>query len=40
MGMIALVVVGEDISNKEAIASVKTIGKSKKRLALFLSEIN
>ena len=29
MGMIGLVVVGEDTSNKDAIAKAKAVGKSK-----------
>ena len=32
MGMIALVVVGDDVSNKDAIAKAKAMGKSKKKL--------
>ena len=39
MGMIGLVVVGEDTSNKDAIAKAKAVGKSKKKLAKLLSEI-
>ena len=39
MGMIGLVVVGEDTSNKDAIAKAKAMGKSKKKLAKLLSEI-
>ena len=31
MGMIAMVVVGGDLSNKDAISSVKMIGRGKKR---------
>ena len=39
MGMIALVVVGGDISNKDAIAKVKALGKSKKKLKALLGEL-
>ena len=39
MGMIGLVVVGDDTSNKDAIAKAKAFGKSKKKLAKLLSEI-
>ena len=39
MGMIALVVVGGDKSNIEDIASAKAVGKSKKKLAVLLSEL-
>ena len=39
MGMIALVVVGGDISNKDAIAKVKMLGRGKKKLKSLLSEI-
>ena len=39
MGMIGLVVVGEDTSNKDAIAKAKAVGKSKKKLSKLLSEI-
>ena len=39
MGMIALVVVGEDTSNKDAIAKAKAMGKSKKKLKELLSEL-
>ena len=40
MGMIGLVVVGEDISNKDAIAKAKALGKSKKKLKALLEEMN
>jgi len=40
MGMIGLVVVGEDISNKDAIAKAKALGKSKKKLKALLEELN
>lgn len=40
MGMIGLVVVGKNTNNKEAIAIVKLRGKSKKRLAKLLSDLN
>lgn len=39
MGMIALVVVGEDTSNKDAIAKAKAMGKSKKKLKELLGEL-
>ena len=39
MGMIGFVVVGDDTSNKDAIAKAKAFGKSKKKLAKLLSEI-
>ena len=39
MGMIGLVVVGDDTSNKEEIAKVKTLGKSKKKLKALLEEL-
>ena len=39
MGMIALVVVGGDVSNKEAISKVKMMGRGKKKLADLLSQI-
>ena len=39
MGMIALVVVGDDTSNKDAIAKAKALGKSKKKLKKLLGEL-
>lgn len=39
MGMIALVVVGNDTSNKDAIAKAKALGKSKKKLKALLGEL-
>ena len=39
MGMIALVVVGGDISNKDAIAKVKMLGRGKKKLASLIDQI-
>ena len=39
MGMIGLVVVGGDTSNKEQIAKAKAIGKSKSKLKKLLSEL-
>lgn len=39
MGMIGLVVVGGDVSNKDAIAKSKALGKSKKKLKLLLGEL-
>ena len=39
MGMIGLVVVGGDTSNKDAIAKAKALGKSKKKLKALLGEL-
>jgi len=39
MGMIALIVVGDDTSNKDAIAKVKVFGKSKKKLKALIEEL-
>jgi 6-phosphofructokinase len=39
MGMIALVVVGGDTSNKEAIAKIRAMGKSKKKLPKLLEQL-
>ena len=39
MGMIGLVIVGNDVSNKADIAKVKVFGKSKSKLAKLLKEI-
>ena len=39
MGMVALVVVGDDTSNKDAIAKAKAVGKSKKKLKAMLGEL-
>ena len=39
MGMIGLVVVGHDTSNKDAIAKAKALGKSKKKLKALLGEL-
>jgi len=39
MGMIGLVVVGDDVSNKDAIAKAKALGKSKKKLKTLLGEL-
>ncbi len=39
MGMIGLVVVGGDTSNKDAIAKAKALGKSKKKLKALLSSL-
>tara|TARA_B100000214_G_scaffold270777_1_gene201154 strand:+ start:85 stop:543 length:459 start_codon:yes stop_codon:yes gene_type:complete len=36
MGMIGLVIVGNDVSNKNAIAKAKVLGKSKKKLKKLL----
>lgn len=40
MGMIGLVIVGGDTSNKEDIADAKALGKSKKKLKALLAEID
>ena len=39
MGMVALVVVGDDTSNKDTIAKAKAVGKSKKKLKAMLGEL-
>ena len=39
MGMIGLVVVGKDISNKNDIAKAKALGKSKKKLKALLGKL-
>ena len=39
MGMIGLVVVGGDTSNKKVIAKTKVFGKSKKKLKKLIGEI-
>ena len=39
MGMVALVVVGDDTSNKDKIAKAKALGKSKKKLKAMLGEL-
>lgn len=39
MGMIGLVVVGDDTSNKDDIAKAKAMGKSKKKLKKLLGDI-
>ena len=39
MGMIALVIVGGDVSNKEAIANIKMMGRGKKKLKSLLDQI-
>ena len=39
MGMIALVVVGDDTSNKDVISKAKVLGKSKKKLKKLLGEL-
>ena len=39
MGMIGLVVVDHDTSNKDAIAKAKALGKSKKKLKALLGEL-
>ena len=40
MGMIGLVVVGDDTSNKPQISEAKAIGKSKKKLKALLAQLN
>ena len=39
MGMIGLVVVGGDVSNKDEVAKAKAFGKSKKKLKALLKTI-
>ena len=39
MGMIGLVVVGDDVSNKDVIAKAKVFGKSKKKLKALLGDL-
>jgi pseudoazurin len=39
MGMIGLVVVGGDTSNKDEVAKAKALGKSKKKLKALLAEL-
>ena len=39
MGMIGLVVVGNDVSNKDIIAKAKVFGKSKKKLKALLGDL-
>jgi hypothetical protein len=39
IGMIGLIVVGDDTSNKAAIAKAKAFGKSKKKLASMLEKL-
>jgi pseudoazurin len=39
MGMIGLVVVGDDTSNKDVVAKAKALGKSKKKLKKLLGEL-
>ena len=39
MGMIALVIVGDDMSNKDDIAKVKMLGRGKKKLAALIKDI-
>ena len=39
MGMIALIVVGGDLSNVDNIAGAKAFGKSKKKLADLISQL-
>ena len=39
MGMIALVVVGDDTSNQDVISKAKVLGKSKKKLKKLLGEL-
>jgi pseudoazurin len=39
MGMIGLVVVGDDVSNKDTIAKAKAMGKSKKKLKALLGQL-
>ena len=39
MGMIALVIVGEDLTNKDTIAKIKMLGRGKKKLASLISKL-
>ena len=39
-GMIGLIVVGKDISNKDEISNAKAVGKSKKKLAGLIQKLN
>ena len=39
-GMIGLIVVGKDISNKDEISNAKAVGKSKKKLAGLIEKLN
>ncbi len=39
-GMIGLIVVGKDISNKDEISNAKVVGKSKKKLAGLIETLN
>ena len=39
-GMIGLIVVGKDISNKDEISNSKAVGKSKKKLAGLIEKLN
>lgn len=40
MGMIGLVVVGGDLSNKDDVAKAKALGKSKKKLKALLASLS
>jgi|TARA_B110000483_G_scaffold177973_1_gene210495 pseudoazurin len=40
MGMIAIVIVGDDVSNKEAISNTRMMGKAKKKLVKLLESVN
>ena len=39
MGMVALVVVGGDVANKDSISKIKMLGRGKKKLAALISEL-
>ena len=39
-GMIGLIVVGKDISNKDEVSNAKAVGKSKKKLAGLIEKLN
>ena len=39
MGMIALVVVGGDVSNKDSISKIKMMGRGKKKLAELIAQL-
>ena len=40
MGMIGIIVVGGDVSNKEAISNTRMMGKAKKKLVKLLAAAN
>ena len=40
MGMIGIIIVGGDVSNKEAISNTRMMGKAKKKLVKLLESVN